>query len=375
MPRQPEPLSDDGLRREAMAVLRKRTPALLADLAGELRSRNPDSLSDDEAQSAAGLLLTLVGSALENGDLSPRAGAVHDLERLCHSALGTRNLFRSVDCACVIIADELALDPNIGATSEPWLRVLTLVRLAAFDVLAAFTARLLDTPAHGSVRDPLTTLIAQPVFVLALQHEVHRAVRRHGSFALIVFDVDNLERINREHGYGVGDRVLERLGILARRFFRTHDWVSRYGEDVIVALLPETSLDQASRLATRFREAVQQRLILLDHTTDVRAAVTLTAAVVGAEHIDTELDPAAIMAEAEAALARAKMEGKNRTESVALLPTSVTLLAAAGMLDCSPFEIRRLARSGQLTIVRRGRHYHVDRAEIERLKALRGHRV
>ena len=368
---QSEPISDDGLRQEAAAVVRERTPSLVSDLAGELRSRYPDSLGDEEAQSAAGLIVTLLTSALENGDVSPRSGALHDLERLSHSALGTRNLFHSVDQACVIIADELALDADIGATSEPWLRVLTLVRLAAFDVLAAFTARLLDTPAHGAVRDPLTTLIAHPVFVLALQHETYRAVRRHGSFALILFDVDNLARINREHGYGVGDRVLERLGILAQRFFRTLDWVSRYDEDAIVALLPDTSLDQAALLATRFRETVQQRLILLDHTTDVRAVVTLSAAVVGAEHIEAELEPSVIMAEAEVALARAKMGRKNRTETVALLPTSVTLLAAAGMLNCSALEIRQLVRSGKLPAARRGRHYHVDRKDIEWLKAQR----
>ena len=360
-----------ALRHEAVALIRQRLPTLISDVETELRALYPESLEGESAHSAAGLLLTLILSTLESGELNPRAGAVHDLHRLCTGTLGPRNLFHAVDHACRVMAEELALDDRMGATSEPWPIVQVFLRQAALDVLAAFTARLLDTPAHGGVRDPLTTLIAGPVFDLALQQEAYRAYRHHGSFALILFDVDDLSAINRELGYGVGDRVLERLGILARRFFRTHDWLGRHDEDSIAALLPETSLDQAAELATRFRETVRQRLVLVDHKTDTRAGVTVSAAVVAADHVETELDAAQVIAEAEAAVTRAKIEGKNRTERIALLPTSVTLLAAAAILDCSGHDLRRLLRSGQLRAARRGRHYHIDRTELERLKEIR----
>ncbi len=361
-----------ALRQEAVTAIRERAAALTSDLSGELCSLFPDALNSETAHSTAGLILTLLLSAIENGELSPRAGAVHDLERLCLGVLGTRNLFHAVDHACQIIGDELALDDRLGATSEPWPMVLMFVRRAAFDVLAAFTARLLDTPAHGAVRDPLTTLVARPVFDLALRQEAQRAFRHQGSFAMILFDVDDLSQINRDHGYGVGDRVLERLGILARRFFRNHDWVARHDEDSIIVLLPETSLDQASLLATRFRDTVQQRLILVDDKNESRA-VTLSASAVAAERVQMELDATQILGEAETAVARAKLDGSQRTECIALAPTSVTLLSAASLLDRTPLEIRRLVRSGELKAARRGRHVHVDRAEIDRfLSATRG---
>lgn len=54
---------------------------------------------------------------------------------------------------------------------------------------------------------------------------------------MILFDVDNLSAINKKHGHGVGDRVLERLRIAICGFFRQHDWVTRYGEDSIAVLL------------------------------------------------------------------------------------------------------------------------------------------
>lgn len=366
-----DPAPAAALRQQTVAVIRRRNSALVSDLSGELRSLYPAVLTADTAQDAAGLILTLLTSTIENGELSPRAGAVHDLERLCLGVLGTRNLFHAVDHACQIIGDELALDDRIGAASEPWPMVQGFVRRAAFDVLAAFTARLLDTPAHGSVRDPLTTLVARPVFDLALQQEVRRAFRQQGTFALILFDVDDLARINRSYGYGVGDRVLERLGILARRFFRTHDWVARHDEDSIVVLLPGTSLDQAAVLATRFRNTVEQRLILEDEKPEARTPITVSASAVGAERMQTELDAAHVMAEAETAVARAKLDGGHRTECIALAPTSVTLLSAASLLDRTPLEIRRLVRAGELKVSRRGRHLHVDRAEIDRYLAAR----
>ena len=85
------------------------------------------------------------------------------------------------------------------------------------------------------------------MFELALAQEIERALRHQHALALLLFDIDDLSQINREHGWGVGDRLLERTGILARQFFRTHDWVARYGDDSIAVLLPETTLDQAAR--------------------------------------------------------------------------------------------------------------------------------
>jgi excisionase family DNA binding protein len=58
-------------------------------------------------------------------------------------------------------------------------------------------------------------------------------------------------------------------------------------------------------------------------------------------------------------------------ERVALQPMSVTLLGAANLLGCTPREVRRLVRQGDLHVTRRGRHYHIDRDAVERYKAQR----
>ena len=112
-----------------------------------------------------------------------------------------------------------------------------------------------------------------------------------------------------------------RLGISARRYFRTHDWIARYGDDGIAVLLPETTLDQAASLASGFCEMVQQRLVLVDHKTDTATPVSVSAAVVGADRVDVHIDASRILAEAAAAVTRAKMNGGNRIERVPLPPS------------------------------------------------------
>ena len=258
--------------------------------------------------------------------------------------------------------DELALDERLGATSEPWPVVAHSIRAGALEVIAAFAER---AGGHHSLRDQLTTLIAGHVFDLVLEQEALRALRHHHGVAMILFDIDDMSQLNRAHGYGAGDRLLERLGILARRFFRTHDWVARHGDDSIAVLLPETTLDQAATLAARFCETVKQRLVLVDHKTDTLTAVTVSAAAVGTDLVQAEIDPAYILAEADAALVRAKMNGGNRVERVALMPTSVTILGAATLLGMTAREVAGMVKTGALRAARRGRHFHIDRSQIE----------
>jgi len=264
----------------------------------------------------------------------------------------------------------VALDDRLGATSEPWAVVAHAIRRATLEILGAHAEQIAGRDVPVAVRDALTTLIASPVFDLALEQEIQRAIRHQHSLAMLLFDIDDLSQINREYAWGVGDRLLERMGILARRFFRTHDWVARHGTDAIAVLLPEATLDQAATLAARFNETVQHRLILQDHNTDVTKIVTVSAAALGTDFVQSEIDAAYVMAEAEAAVLRAKLDGRNRIERVALLPTSLTIFGAATMLGQTAREVAQLIKNGSLKASRRGRHYHIDRDLIETYRKL-----
>ena len=359
---EPGALAGD-VRSRTSALIRERQDALTSDVTGAI-SPIGAVLDAEHWHGLAELLLRLFATSVDAGPLDMQSAAMRDLARYS-PPLTTRQLLAAVHQTERVILDEIALDDRLGATSEPWAVVAHTIRRATLEILAAHAEQVAGRDVPITVRDALTTLLSSPVFDLALSQEIERALRHKHSLALLLVDIDDLSQINREHGWGVGDRLLERMGILARRFFRTHDWVARHDTDAIAVLLPETTLDQAAALATRFRETVEQRLVLTDHNTGARKIVTVSAAAVGADLVLSDIDARDVMAEAEAAVLRAKLNGRNRIERVALLPTSLTIFGAASLLGQSPGEVARLIRKGTLTAERRGRHYHIDRAAID----------
>jgi len=362
-----EPGAGSGdVRSRTSALIRERQDALSSDVAGAISSVGA-VLDAEHRHGLAELFLRLFAASVDAGSLDTQSAAMRDLARYS-PPMTTRQLLDAAHQAERVILDEVALDERLGATSEPWALVAHTIRRATLEILGAHAEQMAGTEAPIAVRDSLTTLISAPIFDLALSQEIQRAVRHHHSLALLLLDIDELAQINRAHGWGVGDRLLERTGILARRFFRTHDWVARHDTDAIAVLLPETTLDQAAALAERFRETVQQRLVLQDHKSGSMQIVTVSAAAVGADLVQSDIDARYVMAEAEAAVLRAKLNGRNRVERVALLPTSVTILGAASLLGLAPRDVARLIKDGTLKASRRGRHYHIDRDALDGYK-------
>lgn len=356
-PRLREPPRD--IREQIARAIRQRGQGLTEDLAGSLA--HEPGLDHAGWLSCSQVLVDLLAQAIEDGRIDDRRGGIQDLSCLSPPLL-LRQVVHAIHLSERVVLDELALHERLGATSEPWPVVAHSIRAGALEVIVAFAEH---AGGRHALRDQLTTLIAEHVFDLVLEQEALRAHRHQHGVAMILFDIDDLAEVNRSHGYGAGDRLLERLGILARRFFRTHDWVARHGEDSIAVLLPETTLDQAATLAARFCETVQQRLVLVEHKTDAITAVTVSAAAVGTDLVQAEIDPSYILAQADAAVLRAKMNGGNQVERVALLPTSVTIVGAATLLGRTPRQVVDMVRSGTLQATRRGRHFHIDRSQIE----------
>jgi diguanylate cyclase (GGDEF)-like protein len=204
--------------------------------------------------------------------------------------------------------------------------VAQLVRRASFDLLAAYTERAHLAPTDAAITDKLTTLHTRPMLDAVLAKEVERAGRYGYAVSLILFDVDRLASINKQHGYGVGDRILERLGILIRTYFRQYDWVARHSEDSIAVLLTRTDAGHANDLAERVRATVEERLGFTDHRTDAAVVVTVTAAVLNVQVSAGDIiDPERLMADAESAVDRAKKAGRNRVEYVDSYPINRTL--------------------------------------------------
>ncbi len=99
--------------------------------------------------------------------------------------------------------------------------------------------------------DPLTGLANYRRLLEALECELHRHGRTARSFAVLLFDLDGLKKINDAHGHLVGSRALTRVGNILRMHCRAVDTAARYGGDEFVVVLPETGLEAAQGVARR----------------------------------------------------------------------------------------------------------------------------
>ena len=303
------------LRAEIAKVLVERGDSIVSDSIATFPYVGPQPLESDYCERLGRHLLHLMSAAI-GGQLREESQRFSELQRLIGDRmLPVPLLFSFVYSIERTVLDEIALDASIGATSDPWPLVAQTIRKASFDLLATYWDRQAREPKAPTITDTLTTLYSRAMMEVVLPAEVQRSERLSFPIALIVFDVDRLSEINQKYGYGVGDRVLERLGILIRKFFRQEDWVFRHGEDSIAVLLTQVSSDDSYTLATRVVAMVEQRLGFKDHHTDGRVSVTVSAAsVTGQGSISEPIDAELLLLEADGAIKRAKLLGSNRVE-------------------------------------------------------------
>jgi diguanylate cyclase (GGDEF)-like protein len=295
------------LRTRVAAVIRERKPTLAEGIASA--ACRLSGSSREVWRDCAWALVAQFTATIRSGELDAWSSANDGLSRFS-PPLRLREIVRSIHVAECAVLNALMRDESTGATSESWPLVAHAVRAAAFEIAAAFAGQDERNPDETGQQP---TLMSPHVFRVALDQEVARANRHGHGLTALLFDIGKVTTANHERR---ADRVTERVGFLARRFFRNHDWVARHGATSIAALLPETALEQAAVLAGDFCEMVSQRLVLGDFENGAETRITINAAVAGAETMDGACDGGCILMALEAAVLRAKLEGGNRLARV-----------------------------------------------------------
>src|SRR6266853_1693158 len=209
----------EDLRQQISAALIEQAELITSDTVAIFPYSGSEQLDAEYCHRIGRLLTQLLAFSVRDGWLDARGGLVGDLHRMTlERSLSSERLFTFAYLTERTTLDELALSETIGATSEPWPTVAQLVRRATFDVLAAWSERAQLEPAGIAMIDRLTTLYSRALFDAVLAKEVDKAGRFGHALSIIMFDVDRLSAINEDFGYGVGDKVLERLGILMRTY-------------------------------------------------------------------------------------------------------------------------------------------------------------
>jgi two-component system cell cycle response regulator len=110
---------------------------------------------------------------------------------------------------------------------------------------------------HLALTDQLTGLANYRGLVEALESEIKRYARTARPFAVLLFDLDKLKKINDAHGHLVGSRALVRVANILRIHCREIDTAARYGGDEFVVVLPETEYNAARQVAQRISEQLR----------------------------------------------------------------------------------------------------------------------
>lgn len=201
--------------------------------------------------------------------------------------------------------------------------------LSLLKIFAGYTATLV----HNSLiarsfeelakKDNLTGLYNDRHFYITLESEMKRVRSGGGELSLIFFDLDRFKEINDTHGHLAGSTVLKEVADILREVFRsTSSVLARYGGDEYVIVMPGTDIATAGSYAETMRERIASNIFLKRKhgrlkPLNIGGIITCSVGVASFANNIAATDNArdaveAIIRAADAAMYRAKDEGKNK---------------------------------------------------------------
>jgi diguanylate cyclase (GGDEF)-like protein/putative nucleotidyltransferase with HDIG domain len=157
--------------------------------------------------------------------------------------------------------------------------------------------------------DPKTGLFNARYFASALAEELGRAERFDRPLCLLMADLDLLRDINNTYGHLAGDAVLRGIAEIFRVQLRHYDVPARFGGEEFSILLPETPPEQALEIADRIRKAVAEASFDVETSSE---AIHATVSIGVAAYPKDGADANELIHQADLAVYRAKLQGRNR---------------------------------------------------------------
>jgi diguanylate cyclase (GGDEF)-like protein len=163
-----------------------------------------------------------------------------------------------------------------------------------------------DMAHHLADHDVLTGVLNRRALVRRLQEALTLARPKHQPLSLIFLDMDHFKSVNDRFGHQTGDACLRAVAEAIVDELRPADSLGRYGGEEFVAVLPDTTLDNAMTVAERIRRAIETLHV---HARGNALQTTVSMGVASLTGpADTSDD---LIARADSALYRAKTQGRN----------------------------------------------------------------
>ncbi|PUA96216.1 MULTISPECIES: GGDEF domain-containing protein [unclassified Acidovorax] len=223
--------------------------------------------------------------------------------RLVEVMLGLHMLVLGVRLVSILAghAGNDLMEPSLFQTLYIGAYALTVLMLSIGAVLMA-TDRLRTELEHLATYDSLTQALNRRALLQRCEDELERAQRYGNGPSIMMVDLDNFKAVNDTRGHQHGDAVLVHFAERTRQVLRRADRLGRYGGEEFIVLLPGADAQAALGVAQRIHAT-----LATGHPLDCEVSIGLTSWTGPQETLD------AMLSRADAALYRAKEEGRNRT--------------------------------------------------------------
>jgi diguanylate cyclase (GGDEF)-like protein len=203
---------------------------------------------------------------------------------------------------------------DAGDPDSPWMRHLVTrlddgLAITASDITA--TKREVREFLREDQFDPLTGLPNSLILHDRIEQAIARAVRYRDKVAVFIINIDNFQQLNDRYGREFGDEVLRITATRLRSTIRATDSVIRLDADEFVVILPEIKLEIDVRRTAATLLANLRQPIVHDGAANLRT-INITSTLGAAIYPESALTTEALLAAADAAMARAKAHGKNQ---------------------------------------------------------------
>jgi diguanylate cyclase (GGDEF)-like protein len=163
-----------------------------------------------------------------------------------------------------------------------------------------------ETIFNMTITDGLTDVGNKKRLDQLVQKEIPRAARHNRELSLLMVDIDHFKDVNDTYGHLAGDSVLRDLAGILQKRLRPDDELGRYGGEEFAAVLPETSLAGAVKIAEDLRGLVEEHRFIVEGE-QIRVTVSI-----GAATLKAGMDAKGFFRAADEMLYKAKNTGRNR---------------------------------------------------------------
>lgn len=163
---------------------------------------------------------------------------------------------------------------------------------------------------QSAATDSLTEALTRRAFKQEADQLISLALRHQHDIACIVLDVDHFKSVNDTHGHAAGDEVLKNVAATCKGALRAGDLLGRLGGEEFAILLPHVDREGALAVAEKVRALIAAQTVRAgDHKLNVTASFGVSALSIIGKDIET------LLAQADAAMYKAKHTGRNRCVS------------------------------------------------------------